>query len=734
MLRLLVVLCIITGISSFQNVRAQSGIDHWETVVYETDTWKYIVPTSTVDPAWNTLGFSTASWNTGPGGFGYGDGDDNTILPNGTVSVFHRITFNIIDTSDIAAAALTMDFDDGFVAYLNGVEITRQMMVGNVQPDYNQLASGLHEAEAYQGLYPYQFAMSEAFLDSVLNLGSNVLAVQTHNEAAGSSDLSSRAFLHVGIKSAVTNYSATPGWFEPPIIFTESNLPIVVINTDNGATIPDEPKINAEMGIIYNGDGVMNNVNDPFNEFYGDIGIERRGSSSQGFPKKPYAIETRGPDSSNYNVSIFNWPADNDWALIAPYSDKSLIRNVLTYKLGNDLGNYSPRTKLCELILNDEYMGVYVLTERIKQNPGRVNVDKLEYADTIGNELSGGYIVKIDKTTGGGIVAWNSPIGQAPPATGQLRYQLHDPDIDTIHPLQLNYIQNYITDFEYALDGPNFSDPVLGYEAYIDVPSFIDFMIINEISKNVDGYRISTFYHKEHISDGGKLKAGPLWDFNLAWGNANYCQGGQTTGWEIYFNDVCGNGGPLNNPFHWNRFVEDPDFTYALNCRWQELRQDELHTDSILTYIDELAFYLEDAADRNFSRWQILGMYVWPNNFVGNTYQEEIDYLKTWVVDRINWMDANMFGSCPNLAVNQNTINTRIFPNPTQNYLQLQFSEPVSNIKWELNDISGRIVQTGIFTQGNQFTLDLSALTAGIYTLNLYLNNEKVTNEKIIKQ
>ena len=726
-MRLVILSLLINGIAFGQ-------IDHWETAVFETDTWNYLVPTAPVNSNWNTVGFNTAGWSSGPAGFGYGDGDDNTVLPNGTISCFHRIEFSITDTSEIDAAALTIDYDDGFVAYLNGVEIARDLLTATGQPSWNDLASGLHEASIYQSIYPAQYTINKAFLTANMVNGINCLAVQVHNESGTSSDLSSRPFLHLGINTTSNNYSPAPGWFVPPTIFQESNLPIIIINTVNGVTIPDEPKVAGTMGIINNGSGLLNNVADPYNEFYGYIGIERRGSSSGGFAKKAYGLETRQADSTNYNASIFDWPADNDWILYAPYSDKSLIRNVLTYKLGREMGRYAPRTQLCEVVLNGEYIGVYVFTERIKQNPGRVNVDELKYTDTSNVDITGGYIVKIDKTTAGGINAWTSPYPQAPPATGPTSYQLHDPDLDTINPLQLNYIQTYITDFETALQGPNFSDPTLGYEPFIDVGSFIDFMLVNELSKNVDGYRISTFYHKQKMNQGGKFHAGPLWDFNLAWGNANYCNGGLTNGWEIEFNNVCGGGGALNNPFHWTRLVQDPDYTYALNCRWQELRMTTFHEDSLLDYIDETALYLQDAAQRNFTKWPVLGTYLWPNNFVGNTYQEEIDYLKTWISDRLTWMDANMFGSCPNLSVKEDDfVLYSIYPNPTQNTINLQFNRALDNGRIQVTDITGNEILTIKCSNILSTSLDLSGFSNGIYLLQLYNNDIQIGNEKIIK-
>ena len=161
------------------------------------------------------------------------------------------------------------------------------------------------------------------------------------------------------------------------VSFTSSNLPIVVINT-HGQQIPDDYKIIADMGIIYNGEGVRNNLTDPFNNYNGKIGIEIRGSSSQMFPKKQYAVETKDANGNDLDVSLLGFPPEEDWILYAPYNDKSLIRDVLVYKLANDMGRYASRSKFCELVLNGEYMGIYVLFEKIKRDANRVNIKKME--------------------------------------------------------------------------------------------------------------------------------------------------------------------------------------------------------------------------------------------------------------------------------------------------------------------------------------------------------------------
>ncbi len=181
------------------------------------------------------------------------------------------------------------------------------------------------------------------------------------------------------------------------IDFTSSNLPIIIINT-NGLSIPyDNPRIVAEMGIIYNGQGERNNISDSLNNYSGKISIEIRGASSSGWSKKSYGIETQNDDGSNNNVSLLGMPEENDWILYASYYDRSFLRNVLTFKLANDMGWYASRTRYCELVLNGEYQGIYVLMEKIKRDKNRVDISKLNPDEISGDDVTGGYIIKVDK-------------------------------------------------------------------------------------------------------------------------------------------------------------------------------------------------------------------------------------------------------------------------------------------------------------------------------------------------
>ena len=222
-----------------------------------------------------------------------------------------------------------------------------------------------------------------------------------------------------------------------------------------------------------------------------------------------------------------------------------------------------------------------------------------------------------------------------------------------MHQFQKDYIQSFIDSFEYALNGSAFADTSIGYLKYADVNSFIDFYIVNELSRNIDAYRLSTFLYKDRNSNGGKLVIGPLWDFNLAYGNASYCDGWDTNGWEQ--DASCSDVG--NNPFWFSRLLADTTYQNKLKCRWDYLRQTTLSKDSIFNFIDSMAYYLDDAQERNFQKWDVLGSYVWPNYYIGNTYQEEIDNLKTWIESRLIWIDNNIPGNCYQLPSVLNTLN-----------------------------------------------------------------------------
>ena len=418
--------------------------------------------------------------------------------------------------------------------------------------------------------------------------------------------------------------------------FTDSNLPIIIINTDD--TIADEPKVGGYMGIINNDNGQRNYLTDAYS-YQGRIGIEFRGQTSQFlFGKKSYGFETWDANDEDLDTTLLGLPKEEDWILYGPYSDKTMIRNVLIYELSNQIGMYASRTRFCELMLNGDYQGVYILMEKIKRDGDRVSIKKLNPDEVTSPDISGGYILRLDKFDANDqhIFSSNYTSDDIP-----LEYQVIYPNENDLQPEQFQYIQDYMDDFEAALSGDDFADPLLGYRQYIDINSVIDFLLLNELGRNPDAYRISTYFHKEHDDDGGLLKMGPIWDFNIAMGNANYCMGSSPEGWVFNYNEVCPNDAWLVG-YWWERFRSDRAFVDAVSERWQALRQTTFSIANIHQMIDNYASELNEAQSRNYDRWPILGQPVWPNDFIGATYQDEITFLKDWFENRINWMDENI--------------------------------------------------------------------------------------------
>ncbi len=524
--------------------------------------------------------------------------------------------------------------------------------------------------------------------------------------------------------------------------FTSSNLPILKLKTF-GISIPDEPKVLANMKIIDNLPPQRNFYNDFPNDFNGSIGIEVRGASSAGFPKKSYGVELWGANQTDTSLSILGMPPESDWVLHASYTDKSLMRNFMTYKMANDMGHYAARCRYVELFLNDEYQGVYVFMEKLKRDANRISVSKLTPTDNAGAELTGGYIFKIDKINGSSPASyWKSKIAPCDINSPDTNLFIYDyPKADVITPQQSQYIQSYMDSFELALMSPNFMDSTIGYRKYISFSSFIDATIINELSKNIDAYRISTYLHKEKITDGGKLKLGPVWDYDIAWRNADYYGGNDPSGWEY---EMCGD--VYQNPFWWKRFVQDSVWVNQFYCRWWDLRDSLLDTTIIANEIWARTQFLDESQERNFNYWQILGSYVWPNpDPIANTYQEEVQNMLTFINQRIAWMDANIPGHCPppDVITSVTEIQSKeylkdlnVYPNPFNNELNISFDAGMyPTLSLNLYDITGKIMQSEQWANSGTglAQLNLNAnLVAGIYLLKINYGKYEVGKRVLI--
>jgi hypothetical protein len=517
--------------------------------------------------------------------------------------------------------------------------------------------------------------------------------------------------------------------------FTDSNLPIVIVTTENNAPIVDDPRVIAHMGVIDNGPGVQNNVTDPFTNYDGRIEIEIRGSTSQQYPKKGYGFETQDSLGQNAQVALLGMGVENDWILYGPYPDKSLIRNVLTFDLARQMGHYASATRYCELVINGDYRGLYVMMERIKRDNDRVQIEDVHVPNLWNDTLTGGYIVKVDKLTGDVPYSWGSNYDS------EVVFQFHDPEYDELNSFQAAYMEDYIGEFEDVIYGPDFNDPTDGWPKYIHHTSFFDFFILQELGRTVDGYRSSSFMFKDKNTFNWmeKLQAGPMWDFNLSFGNADYCDADITTGWQYNFDQICNFSTEI--PFWWERLLDDPGYANGLKCRWEELRQGPLKTSNIHAFIDSVATHLTEARIRNFQRWPIIGQYVNWNGFVGQTYQEDLDYLKDYIAQRATWMDNNMPGDCSlsTETIEPDPVYHRAWPNPFENQFSIGFSLfQEGDVSIEIVDLSGRVIQVeqlGFKTGGAHATnINSSSLISGNYIYSIKCEGMTIYTGKLIKE
>ena len=598
----------------------------WETVVSPGHQWHYTLPTSEPSSNWKVAQNAPSNWLQGPSGIGYGDEDDATIVGT-TASLFMHTTFEIQNLSTINRLLLDMDYDDGFVAYINGVEIARNLVSGNPVP-YNQLSDGYHEALLYRGFSPERYFLNKSLLVN----GTNVFAVQVHNQSVDSSDLSALPVLSAEVSGESGFYSDTPFWFENPnsepveFNFDSSNLPLIFLQTAGGQGIPDEPKIEATMKIIERPEGQRNYVYDintlDYLNFNGPIKIETRGSSSTFFSKKQYALTTYDAIGEKDNVKLLDMPKENDWILSGIAFDTIFMRDFISYKLSNKLGQYASRGRYCEVVLNDSYQGIYMLQEKLKSDGSRIDLNKIKADDTVLPKLSGGYISKSDKWEGNEL-GWTMP-----------NYGGYNTDFINVHPspedvlpVQSDYIQSVFQSLASTSASQN-SSLIDGYPSIIDIPSFVDFMLINELASNPDAYQFSTYFHKDR---NGKLRAGPIWDLNLTFGNDLFLFGfdrSKTDLWQF----TEGNRGAK----FWNDLYDDPVFKCYLTKRWKELTAigQPLNENEIFDLVDETAALISESVGRQQALWGF-----------DLRFEERISNLKSFVTQRIQWMSNRLTNS-----------------------------------------------------------------------------------------
>ena len=466
-----------------------------------------------------------------------------------------------------------------------------------------------------------------------------------------------------------------------PLFAQTIDLPAIFIDTkqkclDNKLT----EKIPATMKVL---DGATNNIADSAKGTFYNIGIKVRGQSSAMFPKPGYSVEVRDSTGEGMNVSMFGLPPADDWVLHGPYVDKSMLRNALAYWLFRQAGRYAPRTKHFDLYINGVYRGVYVMVEKIKRGKYRVNVSKLKEDDIAGDSLTGGYLWAFDKvgtnTGGGGSNNQGGIEAEGFNTSDGLNVILHYPKKANIQKEQEEYLKKYLNDLEALFMNGKNGD---GYEKYVDVGSAVDYVLHQEVTNNGDSYWCSFFLHKpknktnkEGVYTEGKVTLGPPWDFNLAMSNGGMMGYGGGNSWQIESKTGSGGGGmggfgfgggggmgSLKAPNWLGGLWKRSDYQSEMKKRWAELRSGVWHTKVMDAYLDSMKTYLKNAADRNFKRWPNLGkssgqgdadpepmkycngsgssgmkMGMGGNN--ANTWDGEVEHLRTKMKERMQWMD-----------------------------------------------------------------------------------------------
>jgi hypothetical protein len=377
-------------------------------------------------------------------------------------------------------------------------------------------------------------------------------------------------------------------------------------------------------------------------------GYRERGQSSAGAEKSPYKVEFWDEYDADLDRPVLGMPAESDWAMIGEAFDATQIQNSLVYDWGAKMGLATVRLRFVELYINfdggpleaTDFFGLYALTETVKNQKDRLDLKQLDETDTTMPEITGGYIFKFDQAA---LDAGETELmctGSEPLARGGMDETatcwndlgMVDPEI--LNPEQLAYLEPYMQSLHDALH----QSPIGDYSAFIDVPSFVDHVIINEVTRDVDAYVRSSFFHKDRESP---IKAGPLWDYNLAMASFN----AGTEGWH-YDSQLTGRG----NDDWFNILGNDPGFRAQFDARWTELRQSFLSDAAMLQRIDELAAPIANAALRNQERWGEMeteggGSGMQGGGFGGfggaiGDWQEALDELRAYLPERAAWIDG----------------------------------------------------------------------------------------------
>jgi hypothetical protein len=410
-----------------------------------------------------------------------------------------------------------------------------------------------------------------------------------------------------------------------------SDLPVMILHNFGKSRPPADGQQTAYLQVYEPVNGVTTLTNPP--TVRTKVGIGARGSSTLGYPKVSLNLETRDEFEADDDRELLGMPADSDWVLYAPNNfEPILVHNPFAHQLSRDIGRYSSRTRFVEVFLITDrvgtvrypgtYAGIYVLEERIRRSPDRVAVDKLEPEHSKAPQVTGGYLLKVDRTGPGesGFYAANQGMVFVEPSESEMFL----PE----RAAQRQYLQGHFNAFGTALYGTNWRNPTTGYRAYIDVGAWIDYHLINTLTFNVDALRLSAYLYKPR---NGKITFGPHWDFDRALNSTD----GRDANPRIW-SSPNGSGTDFFNETTqawWGRLFQDPDFFQEWIDRYQALRTSDFSTTNLHRLVDQLTGEVRKAQPREQARW---GGSAPPRN----GFQGEINSLKAWLSNRVTFMDS----------------------------------------------------------------------------------------------
>lgn len=417
-----------------------------------------------------------------------------------------------------------------------------------------------------------------------------------------------------------------------------STLPLVLIHSFGRGSVPANGEYPAFLAIHEPRGAVASLTNAP--DLRSRVRLNIRGSSTLGQSKRNYSVEFRDEREADRDLSPLGLPAESDWILYAPNNfEPILIHNPLAYRISREMGRYAPRTRFVEVYVQTaagavsapQYAGIYVLMEKIKRGPDRVDIDALEPEHTTAPRVTGGYMLKVDRLDpgDGGLFAGGQLMGFVEPKEEEMA----SPQRSS----QRTYLQSYLNAFGNSLYAANWRDPALGWRAYVDQPSWIDHHILNVVAFNVDALRLSAYFYKPRE---GKLEFGPVWDFD----RALYSTDGRDFNPRVWRSTSGDRGTDFFNYTWWGRLFQDPDFWQGWIDRYQDLRRGVLSTNALFGWIDGYAAEVRPAQLREVARW---GGFTAPRT----SYESEVTGLKTWLGRRLEFMDTNFLAApSPGLA------------------------------------------------------------------------------------